>query len=80
MASIVKALEPVMKLASRAYQGAVQTELNKMGEFDERQLRVSPLRNDNKAEKLFVTAALRRKINVIEHTIRLIRLDFNVAF
>lgn len=31
MASIVKALEPVMKLASRAYQGAVQTELNKMG-------------------------------------------------
>ena len=41
MASIVKALEPVMKLASRAYQGAVQTELNKMGEFDERQWRVS---------------------------------------
>ena len=55
MASIVKALEPVMKLASRAYQGALQTELNKMGEFDERQWRVSPLRND-KAEKLFVTA------------------------
>ena len=79
MASIVKALEPVMKLASRAYQGAVQTELNKMGEFDERQWRASPLRND-KAEKLFVTAALRRKINVIEHTIRLIRLDLNVAF
>jgi hypothetical protein len=38
MASIVKALEPVMKLAARSYQGALQTELNKMGEFDERQM------------------------------------------
>jgi hypothetical protein len=55
MASIVKALEPVMKLAARSYQGALQTELNKMGEFDERQWRVGPLRK-GKAEKLFVTA------------------------
>jgi len=31
MSSIVKALDPIIKIAARTYQGALATELNKMG-------------------------------------------------
>jgi hypothetical protein len=34
MSALAKAFEPILKVAARAYQGALATELNKMGELD----------------------------------------------
>ena len=35
MSSIVKALDPIIKIAARTYQGALATELNKMGKDEQ---------------------------------------------
>ncbi len=43
MSGLVKAFEPLMKVAARTYQGMLSSELNKMGKLDSRVYRVVPI-------------------------------------